>query len=179
MKNLKTTLLFTLAFIIFLSAIPTSILAEGGQNTPFSLESATIVEGEKNVELDREIKLTFSKNINNIVVQEHNSSCFDIIETETEISVLEKVITFDDQLDRDNRKNIAIEANLEEGKNYTIIIKKEIASKNGNTFPEDLKINFSTIGAAGAPNSFTPILYLGIGLVAIIILIIIFKRKKK
>ncbi len=148
----KIILLLTVVTMI----MPTVVRAEqgkngGGSEATFSLSSSSIEKDEKSVELDREIKLTFSKNVNNITVIEENKNCFDIVDAEGN-SVLTEVITFDDQLDKDNRNNIVLDAQLEANTDYIIEIDKAVTSKSGQSLESDIEIPFTTANGVAESN---------------------------
>ncbi len=153
-----------------------------GEKSAFSLESSSIEDGAEGIDVNQEIKLTFSKNVNNLSVVEDNKACFDIQNIATGDSVLEEVITYDDQLDRDNRNHMVLEAELEEAKLYEIRISENMKSKSGQTLGEPVTIQFATTGAT-LPKEQNPwvsrIMSLGIGMILASFCILMAKRNKR
>ena len=152
--------------------------AGGGKDLPLCVESATIEDGEENVEIDREIKLVFAKNVNNMAVVDNNKTCFEIVDADGN-SVLENVVTFDDQLDRDNRNNIVLEATLEEGNSYTITVDKNMMAKSGQTLGEEVVIQFATAGGVQGGSMSTIMLILCAAVIVIGVGGFVVAKKKK
>jgi hypothetical protein len=136
--------------------IPAELITDGesaadGDNSTDAKESglafdyASVTNGETEVEIDRPLLFVFDSNVNNITTKENNARCFTITD-ETGINVPFDVILFDDQLERDLRRDIQLEIHggMEEGKTYTVTISKDLMAKNGATLDEDIEITFST-----------------------------------
>ena len=154
----------------------------GGEKSAFALESSSIEDGEEGISTEQEIKLTFSKNVNNLAVVDANKECFDIQNVATGESVLEEVITYDDQLDRDNRNNIVLEADLEDAQIYQILIAETMQAKSGQILEKPVTIQFATTGAV-LPKEQNPwanrLVSLGLGMILASICVLMIKRNRK
>lgn len=121
----------------------------GGKSEPLALVSSSIVNGETNVSLKPEIKLTFSKNIVNMKVVENNKNCFSLI-TADGSPVPFSLILADDQIDFERRNDAVIipKVDLNPGTTYSVKISSSLQSKSGVTTGKETKITFTTKEAA-------------------------------
>ena len=110
-----------------------------------TLQHSSVVDGETEVETNRPLQFVFDGNVNNITVKGNNARCF-MVTDETGVNVPVDVIFFDDQIERDMRRDIHLEirGGMEYGKTYTIIIDKNLMAKNLNTLGQDIKLTFTT-----------------------------------
>lgn len=117
----------------------------GGKSEPLALVSSSIANGETNVSLKPEIKLTFSKNIVNMKVIENNKNCFSLM-TADGIAVPFNLILADDQIDFERRNDAVIipKADLNPGTTYSVKISSSLQSKSGVTTGKETKITFTT-----------------------------------
>jgi len=148
--------IFGLSFLvlILLLGFPSLVLAagdgSGGEDKAFDIVSSTVENGEEDVNIDREIKFVFSKNVANISVAENNRQCFSMTDSGGNAVPIE-VITFDDQLEREKRNDIIVKPGaLKEAEEYTITISPDLQSKSGETLGKEIKYTFSTPGFAAA-----------------------------
>lgn len=175
---------FTVLLMVFcLIFTPLTVWASGGEgkNNPLAIDSATVSNGEKNVNTDREIKFIFNKNVNNINVVENNRKCFSMTDSHGN-SVPIEVVTFDDQLEREKRNDIIIKPQaLKEAEEYTITIGPDLQAKNGVKLGKEIKYTFSTVGYVPAETGRNE-LFLWIGVTVIVVIFaaafIFLKRKQ-
>ncbi len=119
----------------------------GGKNTPLTLSSSTVSDGEKNVEPGREIKLVFSKNISNITVKEANRTCFSMSDSAGREIPLE-VVLFDDQLEREKRNDVLLKPTYPtDSRTYVITVGGALKAKNGASLEGDVVIGFTLTGS--------------------------------
>lgn len=170
-KNLKITSM--LLIVCFVLTIFTVQVFAGG-NKPLTLDTVEPADGDKNVPVDCQIKLTFSKNVVNMKVKDNNIKCFKLVDSEGN-NVDVEVIMADDQMEREKRKDIILKpaSSLKEDSQYTVIISPDLTAKNGVALGEEVKINFTTEGGASGS------LYIWgiVAVVVIIVLILILRRK--
>jgi len=146
--------IFKLSFLIIILLLgwpSLTVLASGDgsggeNNNAFDIVSSTVDDGEKNVNIDREIKFVFSKNVANIAIVENNRQCFSMVDSSGNAVPFE-VVTFDDQLEREKRNDIIIKPEaLKEAEEYTITISPNLQPKNGDILGKEIKYTFSTPG---------------------------------
>ncbi len=149
--------IFFICFFIFLCILPTGSFAMGadgsgngdssgsGDSEPLALVHSTVADGEVGVETNRRLQLVFNSNISNITVKENNAGCFAVTDDKG-VNVPTSVIIFDDQLEREMRRDIHLDINdgLKAGKTYAIKISKNLTAKNGKTLGREIKITFTT-----------------------------------
>lgn len=117
----------------------------GNKDNPLALVESTPYDGQENVTLSPEIKLTFSKNVVNMRVAEGNQECFSLHAADgTNVPV--EVQMADDQIEREKRNDIILIPlkELQSGIRYTIKISERLESKSGVTLGNDLQIEFIT-----------------------------------
>lgn len=147
----KIFIISVLVTILLLGLPSLTVLAagdgSGGEtNNAFDIVSSTIDNGEENVNINREIKFVFSKNVANISVAENNRQCFSMTDSSGNAIPIE-VVTFDDQLEREKRNDVIIKPDaLKEADEYTITISPNLQSKNGDILGKEIKYTFSTSG---------------------------------
>lgn len=154
----KTKLLF---FIIVLSSfvIGQTAFAEGdgtggGKSEPLTLVSSSIKDGANGVSLKPEIKLTFSKNIVNMSVNENNKNCFSLHTASGTVIPINLVLA-DDQIDFEKRNDATItpKANLEQGTTYSVVVSSTLKAKSGVTTGKEIRLTFTTEGTKAAPSN--------------------------
>lgn len=122
----------------------------GGGENQLTLSESSVSDGQKDVPLDTELKFVFSNNVVNLTVKENNATCFSMTdESGAEIPI--QVVMADDQLEQDLKEIIVIEPEegLQADKTYTLVISKELQSKNGSLLGDDITITFSTAAKNG------------------------------
>lgn len=150
----------------------------GGSNNPFSLDTSMPAHQEKNVPVDSEIKLVFTKNVVNILVQENNMTCFKL-QDENGQDVPVDIIMADDQIERDKKRDIILEPKslLNEGAEYTIVIDSSLQSKSGQALEEDVILTFNTVSVNESFLSQQWIWVIGATMI-VVIAFVAFRRKK-
>lgn len=188
LNKYRKVIVIVIVALMLLGALSAATLsfAEGGNN-PLTIESSTPADGDLDVSKDAEIVIVFSKNIVNMAVKENNANCFTMNDNEgNDIEI--DIVMADDQIDREKRHDVQIipVGGLEEGKQYTINISKDMSAKNGNTLGEDKIITFSTVGYSAEDKSDNSgqvsnnNYYLWIaGFVIVVIVVIYILRRKK
>ncbi|WP_418790775.1 Ig-like domain-containing protein [Phosphitispora sp. TUW77] len=121
----------------------------GGKDNPLILVSSNPEDGQENVLLTTEIKLTFNKNVVNMSVRDNNMKCFSLTDN-TGNTVQINVIMADDQMEPEKRREIVLQpaSQLEAGTNYTLEISPELTSKSGVTLGQIVAVTFITAGEA-------------------------------
>lgn len=125
----------------------------GGKGEPLELVSSTPGDGEKGVALDTEIRLSFSKNVINMMVKEGNLKCFSLFAENEPVEI--KVVMADDQVEPEFKRDVVLVPvdGLQPDKNYTIKIAPEFQSKSGEALGKELEINFSTGNGTESPET--------------------------
>ena len=145
-------------------------------NTPLTLEASEPKDGTKNVAVDAQIKLTFSKNVVNMQVKDANIKCFSMQDSKGQ-AVLIDIKMADDQMEPEGKNDAIIVPRqpLAEGETYTVAISQELSAKNGAKLEKATKVSFSTVGQKES--------VLGIPLAIVVVILIggylFFKNKKK
>lgn len=144
--------------LIILCFSSTAFAGEGIKE--LKLEASNIGRGE--LPDGESIELVFNKNVVNIVVKENNEKCFKLISDDKDVPI--RVIMADDQIDREKRRYVNIEATggFKSGKNYTLIIDKSFSAKSGVSFKENIELSFV------AENSKEGMVYIGAFVIIII-----------
>ncbi|WP_342433339.1 Ig-like domain-containing protein [Neobacillus sp. FSL H8-0543] len=119
----------------------------GGKSEPLMLVSSTLQNGATGVSLKPEIKLTFSKNIVNMTVNENNKKCFTLASADG-VGIPIDVIFVDDQIEPEGRNDalIKVKDNLIQGTTYTLVISSGLKSKSGVTTGKETRLAFTTEG---------------------------------
>jgi hypothetical protein len=143
-------LIILLVLLLWVCTMGSSFADGGGGNKPFSLSTSNPTDGQKRVSIDRDINLTFSKNVVNILVKENNGKCFKLMDEDGHAVPIE-VIMADDQIEREKRNDIILSTKeaLGYGKKYTVVVSKDLMSKSGVTLESDIEISFTTISKNG------------------------------
>lgn len=142
------------------------------------LETSSIENNAKDVELNEAIKLTFSNNIVHMSVAESNQKMIKLLdETGSELEI--NVEMADDQIEREKRNDVIVTAreSLKEGSSYKLLVDQAFQAKNGSTLAEPIEINFSTVGGQTTSSS-SLILYSSIGALLLLIIIVLVKKRK-
>ena len=124
----------------------------GGQGVPLGLASSSPADGQTDVALTGEIKLTFNKNVINLTLRENNKKCFSL-STASGLKVPIEVIMADDQLYPEEKRNITIKSSqpLQPGTAYILKISPALQAKNGTSLGHEVTVNFVTVGAVSKP----------------------------
>jgi hypothetical protein len=72
---LKSTCILTLFLCLFMVS---PVQAGGGKKSPLSIVSSVPADGENDVKISTDIKITFSKNVVNMSVKDENKKCFEL-----------------------------------------------------------------------------------------------------
>lgn len=125
----------------------------GGQQNPLTLVSSDPVDGQKDVKLPMEIKLTFNKNVVNMTVKDINQKCFTLNSSEG-IVVPVEVIMADDQVDPEKNKDILLKPlqDLKLGTTYSIKIAPTLQAKNGTSLGKETLVRFTTAASSQSVN---------------------------
>ncbi len=171
----------TAIFLVLLMLLCTSMMAlagdgEGGSKNPFTLDFSQPAHEEKNVQVDSEIQLTFTKNVVNILVLENNMTCFKLLDENGQEVPIE-IIMADDQIERDKKRDVILKPKslLNEDTEYTIIIDSKLESKSGQVLEEDVTLTFSTISTS---NNQQLVFMIAAAIVLAIVVIAYIKKRK-
>lgn len=175
-KKMVVLMIVTL-LLVSLFAVPV-YAGDGNGDSALKLENSSVIDGESNVEIDREIILTFSNNVVNLKVKDNNVKCFTLLDSDENVVSIE-VKMADDQVERDKRNDIIIAPveELREGTKYTLVVSSLLTAKNGNKLDEELTISFSTVGEVESNKQSSKILWIGVILLVVIVFVIIKKKK--
>ncbi|HBQ27176.1 MAG TPA: hypothetical protein DD791_12340 [Syntrophomonas sp.] len=155
-NNLRKALIITLALLCsIILALP--VLAGqgdgsgGGKNQPLALVSSSPADGQKDIALPVEIKMTFSKNVVYMTVRDNNSKCFAMYSQDGKQVPIE-VIMADDQIEFDKRQDIVVKPlqELQAGTTYMLKVAPQLESKSGVNLGKETTLSFTTAGAATA-----------------------------
>lgn len=143
--------IFTLLISVVL-LLTTSVFssAESANSKPISLDSASIKDGDTDIQVDPTIEFEFSGNIAEINLLESNKNLVHLVD-ENGDSLEISVIFPDTQTQRDFKKQMFVKptSNLEEGKTYILVIDKGFSSKS-SSLEAPIVISFTT--AEGEPD---------------------------
>lgn len=116
----------------------------GGQDEPLELVSSSPRDGQTGVGLDSEIRLSFNKNVANMVVKNINQRCFSLYAGNEPVKI--EVVIADDQMEPEFKRDIVIVPvdGLKPDRDYTLKVAAELQSKGGITLGQERTINFST-----------------------------------
>lgn len=168
---LKKSILILLCCLLMVS-ISFATSGGGGKNNPLTLDSSNPEQGQKDVALSTEIKLTFSKNVVNMKVKDENEKCF-ALETADGTNIPIEVQMADDQIEPDKKNDVILvpKEELKEGTTYTVKVSPQLQSKSGVSIEDELNLTFTTLGGSKNTESgnknIMPIL--GVLLIAILI----------
>jgi len=150
-KNIRVLGLITVLFLM----LQVVTFAEGGTgggsgggDNPLILESIDTENDINALSTDEVIYLNFSNNVVNLSVKESNAACFSMKYDDGSPA---NFLAFfgDDQVDRDIRNTIQIRpyGEWKAGETYHLMIKGDLASKNGSTLGTDMEILFTIAGS--------------------------------
>jgi len=126
----------------------------GGQNVPLGLDSSSPADGQKDVPLTGDIKLTFNKNVIYLLIRDANKKCFSLIASDGSKVPIE-VIMADDQTPEGfaQRRNISVRPlqKLQPGTAYVVKVAPELQAKNGTSLGHEVTIKFVTAGTVTKP----------------------------
>jgi hypothetical protein len=139
----------------------------GGQGEPLRLVSSTPTDGQKDVPINKEIKLIFNKNIVNAVVRDKNTACF-VLAASDGNKIPVEVIMADDQVNPEQSDQVTMKPSreLKPGTLYQVKILSQLKAKNGVGLNRDNIISFVTASTISW-KAITVILF---GIVVIVIL---------
>lgn len=114
-------------------------------NKPLSLKESEPADEAVNIAIDSEITLEFSNNVVNMKVSEHNAECISMTDAAGEPVDVEIVFP-DDQMEPEKKRTVHVipAGPLAKGTTYTVIIAREMKSKNGSFLGEEARISFTT-----------------------------------
>lgn len=123
----------------------------GGKDNPLSLAESSPANGEQDVPLASEIKLSFNKNVVHMTVCNENKKCFALYAAGGSAVPVE-VIMADDQMEPEKRRDIVLkpQQELAPGTAYTVKIASALRAKNGTTLGTETVVTFTTCGAIPA-----------------------------
>lgn len=151
----KVHIITMMVLTVFLNLMMvSSVLAEGGngsgggQQNPLALVSSDPVDGQKDVKLPVEIKLTFNKNVVNMTVKDTNNKGFTLSSADGQVIPID-VIMADDQMEPEKNQEVRLKPlqDLKSGTAYKVMIAPEVKSKSGVTLGKQTVINFVTAGS--------------------------------
>jgi methionine-rich copper-binding protein CopC len=121
----------------------------GGRKQPLVLVSSSPTDGQKDVALPAEIKMTFSKNVAYMTVRDNNSKCFAMYSQEGKEIPIEVMIA-DDQIEFDKRRDIVVKPlqELQAGVTYIVKVAPQLESKSGVNLGKETTLSFTTVGVA-------------------------------
>ncbi|PKM76820.1 MAG: hypothetical protein CVU90_10360 [Firmicutes bacterium HGW-Firmicutes-15] len=126
----------------------------GGQGVPLGLDSSIPSDGQKDVPLTGDIKLTFNKNVIFLGIRDANKTCFSLIASDGSKVPIE-VIMADDQTTEgfEKRRDISIRPvqKLQPGTAYVVKVSPQLQAKNGMSLGHEVTVNFITAGVAPKP----------------------------
>ena len=132
----------------------------GGQGVPLGLDSSAPADGQKEVPLTGNIKLTFNKNVIFLGIKDANKTCFSLIAAGGGKVPIE-VIMADDQTPEgfELRRDISIRPlqQLKPGTAYAVKISPQLQAKNGTSLGHEVTVNFVTAGAVSQPVETKPV----------------------
>jgi len=132
----------------------------GGQGVPLGLDSSIPSDGQKDVPLTGDIKLTFNKNVIFLGIRDANKTCFALIASDGSKVPIE-VIMADDQTTEgfELRRNISIRPvqKLQPATAYVVKVSPQLQAKNGTSLGHEVSVNFVTAGVATKPVETTPV----------------------
>ncbi len=159
-KSRIISLILLLVFSCVLMAAPalaadgTGDGSGGGKSIPLGLDSSAPADGDKDVSLSGDIKLTFNKNVIYLGIREANKTCFSLVAADGS-KVPVEVIMADDQTPEgfELRREISIHPlqELQPGTAYTVKISPELQAKNGISLGHEVTVSFVTEGTGAIP----------------------------
>ncbi|HZX20893.1 MAG TPA: Ig-like domain-containing protein, partial [Clostridia bacterium] len=146
-KTFPLFLCLILVFMLIIQPIFAGGESEGKKKNPLVLVSGNLSDGAKDVPVQTEIILNFSKNIAHMTVLDENAKCFSLVDAEGKPVQVDVVIA-DSQIEPEKRRDVHIRPlhDLEPGATYTVVVAPSFQSKSEVKLGEELKINFTTAG---------------------------------
>ncbi|RKD25833.1 hypothetical protein BEP19_02545 [Ammoniphilus oxalaticus] len=176
--------LFWMTAFSLLVVLVSSVDAKGdgtggrpGKGIAFALETSSIKNGEKQVPLDQEIKLSFSHNVVHPGITQQNKAAISLLDHAGEDVDIEIHLT-DDQIDSEKQREITIKPTdpLTKGTTYRLQIEPTFQAENGMTLDEPIELAFTT---ESVPKQTVQAGFIVIGLCAVGALVSIVARQKK
>ncbi len=150
-KNWGRVPVFILVILCSLALVVPALAGQGdgsggGKDQPLALTSSSPADGQNDVALSTEIKLTFSKNVVYMTVRDSNSKCLRLYSQDGKEVPIE-VIMADDQVEFDKRRDIVIKPRqeLQAGTKYTVKVAPQLESKSGVNLGQEITISFTTV----------------------------------
>jgi hypothetical protein len=126
----------------------------GGQGVPLGLDSSIPADGQKDVPVTGDIKLTFNKNVIFLGIRDANKTCFSLIAADGS-KVPIQVIMADDQTTEgfEKRRDISVRPvqKLQPGTAYVVKVSPQLQAKNGMSLGHEVTVKFVTAGVASKP----------------------------
>ena len=126
----------------------------GGRSIPLGLDFSSPADGQKDVPLTGDIKLTFNKNVIYLLIRDANKKCISLITSDGNKVPIE-VIMADDQTPEgfEQRRNISVRPlqKLQPGTAYMVRVAPELQAKNGTSLGHEVTIKFVTAGTVTKP----------------------------
>lgn len=122
----------------------------GGKNIALGLDSSFPSDGQKDVSLTGDIKLTFNKNVIFLGIRDANKTCFSLISADGSRVPVEVIMADDQTVEGfEQRRNIAVRPlqELKPGTGYVVKVSPRLQAKNGMSLGREISINFVTAGA--------------------------------
>jgi hypothetical protein len=118
---------------------------------PVELTASSVIDGQTDVAVDSQIKLTFSKNVVYMTVAAQNKTHFALLDAGGNAIPIE-IIMADDQIEPDKKRDVIIQPSspLAHSVTYELLISKGVQSKSGDSTQSDIRISFAT-AAEGLP----------------------------
>lgn len=134
-------------FMLIIRPIFANGESEGKRNNPLVLISGNPSDGAKDVPVQTEIVLNFSKNIAHMTVRDENIKCFSLVDAEGK-SVQADIVIADNQIEPEKRRDVYLRPlhDLKPGVTYTVIVAPSFQSKSEVKLGEELRISFTTMG---------------------------------
>lgn len=158
----------------------------GGSTEPLTIVTASPADQATDIAVDTPIKLEFSKNVAYATVRDVNLKAVTLWTGDQPVAA--EITMADDQLNPELRNfiNIVPGEPLKEGTTYTIKVDTTLSSKSGDVLTAPVALSFTTLGVAkvasttASGNSHVSTIGLIIGLmtIAIVVGVVVFRRKK-
>ncbi len=159
-ENWKNPRLLSIIIVVMLScmlaALPLLAAGQGdgsggGKDIALGLDSSFPADGQKNVTVTGDIKLTFNKNVIFLGIREANKTCFSLIASDGKQIPIE-VIMADDQTTEgfEKRRDISVRPvqKLQPGTGYVVKVSPKLQAKNGSSLGHEVMVSFITAGVA-------------------------------
>ena len=130
---MKRIIILLLAVLLMLGLSVTALAGNGdgsggGKDKPLTLADSTLADGSTDVPTELTVTLTFTKNVMNFTVKDHNMGCFQLIDSGGNAAPI-RILMGDDQVDPDCKRIVGVEASgLKAGESYTLIISGDLTA---------------------------------------------------